>query len=150
MNTRKHLHSKEPYSAWTETKTRLVIIFPPQGLPRRFNVVTRVKGEALIWPPASEPTPNRPVRRSVDSTSRRFQRRDLPVQVLLPRVKVSSAQLPADVKILRSVSFEGTGSSFSCMRSLCYLSQRSLFRTLKIPPTLQKLGRELMENLRMI
>lgn len=29
MITRKHLHSKEPYSVWTETNTRLVIIFPP-------------------------------------------------------------------------------------------------------------------------
>lgn len=29
MITHKHLHSKEPYSVWTETNTRSVIIAPP-------------------------------------------------------------------------------------------------------------------------
>lgn len=53
MITHKHLHSKEPYSVWTETNTRLVIILPPQVLLRWFNVVTRVKGGAPMWPPAS-------------------------------------------------------------------------------------------------
>lgn len=39
MIAHKHLHSKEPYSVWTETNTRLVIIFPLQVAQTAAKVV---------------------------------------------------------------------------------------------------------------
>lgn len=77
-----------------------------------------------MWPPVSSPTPNRPVKSPVYSMSRRFQWRELPVEVLLPIGKVSSTHLPADGNIFRSVSFKGISFSYSCIRFL--LSQQTI------------------------
>lgn len=44
MIRHKHLHSKEPYSVWTKTNTRSVIIFPSQ-----IQIVTDTRWGGLIW-----------------------------------------------------------------------------------------------------
>lgn len=120
MIRHKHLHSKEPYSVWTKTNTRSVIIFPSQIQDchrhplRWFNMAPRVKwrhrcGTDVV----SSPTPNQCIRR-------KFQWGDLPVEVLLPIVKASSTHLPADI-IFRSVSFIWISSSYTCIRFLLSL-----------------------------
>lgn len=79
MITHKHLHSKEPYSVWTKTNTRSVIILPSQiqswRQPLRwFNVATHVGGSTDV---AASELPDTP---STCEVSSLFHEWEVPVE----------------------------------------------------------------------